>query len=76
MWAERAGCFVNHQSKIQPFESAINPPEGCQRDGNYLYQLLGEPGLYNASKVRDRMAETISAFGALHVPALPPQHAH
>ncbi|MCA9255634.1 MAG: molybdopterin-dependent oxidoreductase, partial [Phycisphaerales bacterium] len=75
-WVERSGCFVNHQGKIQPFESAINPPDGCQRDGNYLFQLTGESGLYNAAQVRDRMAASIPAFGQLHVAPAPPAHAH
>lgn len=75
-WVERSGCFVNHQGKIQAFESAINPPDGCHRDGNYLYQLTGEVGLYNAAKVRDRMAASIPAFGELHVPPAPPVYAH
>ncbi len=75
-WAERVGCFVNRQGKIQAFHWAVNPPEGCQRDGNYLYQLSGEPGLYNASAVRDRMAATMPAFGALHVAPPAPVFAH
>jgi hypothetical protein len=38
-WAERAGSFINHEGKVQTFEAGIAPLEGCQRDGNYLYQL-------------------------------------
>ena len=75
-WAERSGCFVNCQGKIQPFDAAIAPLEGCQRDGNYLYALLGEPGLYNAAKVRDRMAASLAQFSELHHAPETPVHAH
>ncbi|MCG8409371.1 MAG: 2Fe-2S iron-sulfur cluster-binding protein [Phycisphaerales bacterium] len=75
-WAERSGCFVNHEGKIQPFEAAIAPLEGCQRDGNYLFALSGESGLYNASRVRAMMAEVMPEFGKLHVPPSLPKHAH
>lgn len=75
-WAERSGCFVNHQGKIQPFAAAISPLEGCQQDGNYLFGLSGESGLYNASRVRTMMAKTMPQFGELHVPPPLPVHAH
>jgi predicted molibdopterin-dependent oxidoreductase YjgC len=75
-WAERSGCFVNCDGKIQAFESAIAPPEGCRRDGQFLYALRGEAGLYLASTVRGRMAESMPQFGALHVAPEVPQHAH
>jgi NADH-quinone oxidoreductase subunit G len=75
-WAERSGSFVNAQEKIQPFESGINPLEGCQRDGNYLFALYGGVGLYNAAKVREMMSKTIPAFADVHVPPLVPKFAH
>ncbi|MBN2559866.1 MAG: (2Fe-2S)-binding protein [Phycisphaerae bacterium] len=75
-WAERSGCFVNCDGKIQPFEAAVAPPAGCQRDGHYMYALTGEAGLYNAAKVRETMAEEMPEFGALHVPPAVPKHAH
>jgi NADH-quinone oxidoreductase subunit G len=75
-WAERSGCFVNAQGKVQPFEAAIAPPEGCHRDGNYLYILAGHAGLYDAAKVREMMAAEMPAFANLHVPPEPPEHAH
>jgi len=75
-WAERSGSFVNHQGKVQPFEAGIAPIEGCQRDGNYLYQLTFEGGLYNAGKVREIMAKTMPEFAILHVPPEMPAHAH
>ena len=30
-WVERSGCFVNCDGKVQPFEAALPPLEGCQR---------------------------------------------
>ncbi len=75
-WAERSGTFVNCQGKIQPFEAAIAPREGCQQDGNYLFALSGESGLYNAARVRELMAASMPQFRELHVPPPLPEHAH
>ncbi len=75
-WAQRSGCFVNCDGRIQPFTAAIAPPQGCQRDGQYLYALAGETGLYNAAKVREMMAREMPQFGTLHVPPAIPKHAH
>lgn len=75
-WAERSGCFVNCDGKIQPFEAAIAPLEGCQRDGQYLFTLAGETGVYNAARVRKMMAEQMPQFSDLHVPPERPKHAH
>jgi len=75
-WTERAGSFMNQQGKIQPFEAAVVPLEGCQRDGQYLFALSDETGLYNAARVRDKMAESIKEFADVHVPPQPPAHQH
>lgn len=75
-WAERSGTFVNVDGKIQPFDTAIAPREGCQRDGQYLYALAGMDGLYDPAKVRGLMAATMPQFATLHVPPAPPAHAH
>ncbi len=75
-WTERAGCFVNQAGKIQPFEAALPPLEGCHRDGNFLYALAGHTGLYNAAKVREMMAKKMPAFREIHVPPKPPAHQH
>ncbi len=75
-FAERDGSFVNHAGKIQPFARAIDPPEGAQRDSQYLYELAGHDGLFNAKKVRELMAEEIEAFGDIHEPPPPPKHLH
>ena len=75
-WAERAGSFMNHDGKIQPFNAAIAPLEGCHRDCNYLYAVVGLPGLYSAVKVREMMAQTMPQFAQLHVPPPMPEYAH
>lgn len=75
-FVERDGSFVNHAGLIQPFERAIDPPDGCRRDGQWLYEAAGFEGLFNAGRVRGLMAETIPTFGAVHVPPEAPPHQH
>ncbi len=75
-WAERSGTFVNATDTLQPFDAAIVPPEGCQRDGQYLYAILGEPGLYQPKRIREKMAQTMPAIATPHVPPPQPQFAH
>lgn len=75
-WAERAGTFINAQDKVQPFEAAIAPIEGCQSDGQYLHAIWGGQGLYQAAKVREAMAKAMPAFASVHVPPAMPEHAH
>ncbi|MFH0981276.1 MAG: 2Fe-2S iron-sulfur cluster-binding protein, partial [Planctomycetota bacterium] len=54
-FAEREGSFINHAGLIQPFARAINPPEGVQRDSQYLYEIAGYSGLFSARLVREMM---------------------
>ena len=61
-FVERDGCFVNAQGKVQAFKRAIRPPAGCRRDGQYLYELAGYEGLYNAGRVGELMAGTMVEF--------------
>ena len=75
-WAERSGSFINVQDKVQPFNAGISPLEGCQRDGQYLSALNGEVGLFNAARVREKMAATMPEFATPHVPPALPEHAH
>ncbi|MFO0974354.1 MAG: molybdopterin-dependent oxidoreductase [Phycisphaerae bacterium] len=75
-WAEREGSFINAQGKLQPFESAVNPPGGVQRDGQYLYNLAGFEGLYRASRVRESMVASLPEFAHLHTPPVQAAHAH
>ncbi len=75
-WVERDGCFVNFDGLIQPFERAIQPPEGARRDGQFLFELAGYQGLYSSERVREMMAASLHAFGDVWVPPPSPAHAH
>jgi NADH-quinone oxidoreductase subunit G len=75
-WAEREGSFMNAMGLIQPFERAIDPPEGAIRDGQYLFEIAGFSGLYSGERVREMMAKSIPAFAEVYTPPAPPEHAH
>lgn len=75
-WAEREGSFVNAAGLIQPFERAINPPDGARQDGRYLFEVAGYQGLYRGERVRELMAETIPAFRNVYEAPAKPVHAH
>ncbi len=75
-WVEREGTFVNHSGLAQPFSAALSPPEGAQRDGQYLYAAAGFEGLFRAVKVREKMASSVPLMAKLHVPPEPPEHFH
>ena len=60
-WAEKDGCWENHQGKIQVFAAAIPPPEGARREGDVYYRLLGRSGFYHAESVRKEMGEPFAA---------------
>jgi NADH-quinone oxidoreductase subunit G len=63
-WAEKDGCWENFAGKIQPFESAIAPPEGTRREGDVYLNLLQRREPYNAQTIRGEMGEP---FSAVHV---------
>lgn len=75
-WTEREGTFINHQGLIQPFDAALPPPDGGQRDGQYLYAVNNLPGLYRGTKVREMMAAQMPEFAQPHIPPAPPEHFH
>jgi NADH-quinone oxidoreductase subunit G len=75
-FVERDGSFINAQGKVQPFHRAIRPPDGCRRDGQYLYELAGHEGLYNAPRVRELMAATMPEFGDVAEAPPVPVHQH
>jgi NADH-quinone oxidoreductase subunit G len=75
-WAEREGSFMNAAGVIQPFDWATNPPEGARRDGQYLYEIAGLSGLYNAERVREMMSESIPEFQTVYAAPAEPVHAH
>jgi len=76
-WAEREGSFINDQGLVQRFQRAVLPPDGLVQDGQYLFELAGHRGVYNAGRVREMMAEAgISEFGAICEAPAAPAHAH
>ena len=75
-WAEREGSFVNADGLVQPFERAIDAPEGSRPDGQYLFEIAGYQGLYTGERVRELMAGTIPAFGDVQGAPATPAHAH
>ncbi len=75
-WVERDGSFVNANGLVQPFERAIEPPEGARRDGQYLYELARYEGLYSGERVRELMAERNPAFARVWEAPAAPAHAH
>jgi anaerobic selenocysteine-containing dehydrogenase len=60
-WAEKDGCWENYAGKIQPFSSAVAPPEGARREGDVFLNLLGRRELYNAEVIRQEMGEPFAA---------------
>jgi len=75
-WAEREGTFMNCNRLIQSFERALPPLEGCKPDGQFLFELAGDSGLFRARKVREQMAAAMPEFGKLHIPPDAPRYAH
>jgi len=75
-FAERDGSFMNHAGKIQPFERAVSPPDGARRDGQYLFEIAGYAGLYDAKRARERMAQEITVFGSVEESPSLPVHQH
>lgn len=75
-WVEREGSFMNCDGLLQPFDRAIPPLEGVKADGQFLFELAGQSGLYRAAKVRALMAAEMPEFGAVFVPRDLPEHAH
>ena len=75
-WTEREGSFVNCDGILQAFERAVRPIAGVKADGQFLYELAGESGLYRAKKVREKMAATMPEFAQPFVPRPEPEYAH
>lgn len=64
-FTERDGSFVSYKGVIQPFAAATRPPGSAKPDGRLLWELSGETGLFNASRVRQMVAAEIRAFAGL-----------
>jgi NADH-quinone oxidoreductase subunit G len=75
-FAERSGSFMNAAGKLQVFEWAIKPPEGCMRDGQFFYELAGQEGLYNATRVIAIMGDQLEAFSEVWMAPEEPVHQH
>ncbi len=75
-WVERDGSFMNHAGRVQPFERAVDPPEGAKRDGQYLFEIAGHTGLYSGERVRELMGEELAAFAEVEEPPPVPAHQH
>ena len=75
-WVEREGSFVNADGLVQPFERAIDPPDGARPDGWYLFEIAGFTGLYTAERVREMMGESMPEFAGVYQAPPVPAHAH
>jgi len=75
-WVERYGSFVNGKGLIQPFQRAVDVPDGARRDGQYLYEIAGFEGIYQATRVRELMAATMPAFAEIASAPPRPVHSH
>jgi NADH-quinone oxidoreductase subunit G len=75
-WLERDGSFMNHAGRVQPFERAVDPPEGAKRDGQYLFEIAGHTGLYSGERVRELMCEKMDVFAEVEEPPPVPAHQH
>ncbi len=75
-WAERQGCFINHDGVAQRFDAAIPPPDGARPDGQVLYELAGFEGLFDARRVRELMGKTMAVFRNIREAVPLPVHQH
>ena len=72
-FAEKAGCYVNADGRLQYSEAALPPRDGSLPDLDLLAILLDRPGggPVNSSEVLAELAETIPAFAAAKGGKLP-----
>ena len=76
-WTEREGSFMNEGGLVQRFQRAVPPPQGLMQDGQYLFEIAGHRGVFNAGRVRQMMAESgMAEFAAVHEAPVGPVHAH
>jgi NADH-quinone oxidoreductase subunit G len=68
--AEREGSFVNRNDRLQSFRWAVRPPPGVLSEGQLLWRLLREQGLYQARHVLDDISREIVYFSAANGPIL------
>jgi len=60
--AERDGSYVNRHDHLQSVRAAVRPPGGVRPEGTLFWELLGRPGLYQASNVLREVAAEIRYF--------------
>jgi hypothetical protein len=61
---------------LQPFDRAIDPPDGARSDGQYLFEMAGYSGLYRGERVREMMAATLPAWQDVYAPPRLAMHVH
>jgi NADH-quinone oxidoreductase subunit G len=61
---EREGSYVNYADRLQSFSWAVRPPAGVHTDGQLLWRLLEQPGLYRARPILSELAEYFVYFSA------------
>ena len=73
-FAEKAGCYVNADGRLQYSEAALPPRDGSLPDLDLLAILLHRPGggPVDSSSVLAELAERISAFSVAKGGKLPP----
>lgn len=75
-WAEREGSFMNADGLVQAFDRAIKPLDGVKFDGQFLFELAGESGLFRGEKVRQMMAAAMPEFATPFVARTEPVYSH
>jgi NADH-quinone oxidoreductase subunit G len=61
MWAEKSGCWENHQGKLQAFAAAIDPPAGVDRECDVYYRLLQKTESCEVAELRRAMGEPFTS---------------
>jgi NADH-quinone oxidoreductase subunit G len=73
-FAEKAGCYVNADGRLQHAEAALPPRDGSLPDLDLLAILAGRPGIgpVRSHEVLAELAETVPAFAAAKGGKIPP----
>jgi NADH-quinone oxidoreductase subunit G len=74
-FAEKAGCYVNADGRLQYSAAALPPRQGSLPDLDLLAILLDRPGLgpVRSAEVLAETAETVPAFAVARGGTVPPQ---
>src|SRR5205807_347925 len=72
-FAEKAGCYVNAQGRLQYSEAALPPREGSLPDLDLFAILLDRPGgPVRSGEILAELAEAVPAFGVARGGMVPP----